>query len=115
MTTLSGLADAQISLPVRKVSNSFFGRPHQLEVAAAIAALSTGSTIEEITLQCRVRAVEAGLEPPKEGAVRKSVERLVLVKALDTFPSPRPGSPAYFAPTAASPFWDLALNIYQGA
>jgi hypothetical protein len=115
MTTLSGLADAQISVSVRKVSKSFFGRPHQLEVAAAIAARGTGSTIEEITQECRERAVEAGLEPPKEGAVRKSVERLVLIRALDTFPSPRPGSPAYFAPLSSSPLWDLALSIYQGA
>jgi hypothetical protein len=111
--TLSDLAAAPLSVGVRRVSNAVFGRPHQLEVAAAVAALGPNSTIEEIALKCRERGDDAGLEPPKEAAVRKSVERLVVMKAVDSFPAPRPGSPAYFAPVSANPFWDLAMKMHE--
>jgi hypothetical protein len=109
---LSRLSEAQLTDEVRKVSNSVFGRPCQLEVAAAIAALDTNSTIDDIYMKTRERAEEAGLDSPKVGAVRKSVDRLATARALVEFPAQRPGTPSYFNPNSDSAFWDLALELH---
>jgi hypothetical protein len=106
------LADARLTGEIREISNLIFGRPYQLEVAAAIAALGTNSTIDEIYMRTRERAKNAKLDPPKEGSVRKSVERLVTAKAVHGFPAQRAGNPGYFDPNSESAFWDFALELH---
>lgn len=109
--TLARLARSGLTEQTREISNAVFGRPYQLEVASAIAALDANSTVDEIYMKTRERAGEAQLEPPKEGAVRKSVDRLVIAKAVDGFPPQRPGAPGYFAPNSDSAFWDFAAEL----
>jgi hypothetical protein len=109
--TLGRFVEAEPTEEARTLSSLVFGRPYQLEVAAALAALQDSSTIERIYLKARERASAAGLDPPKEGAVRKSIARLIDAKAVDEFPGERPGSPGYFSANSGSGFWDFALDL----
>jgi hypothetical protein len=113
--TASEVAEERITIEVRALSKAVFGREYELEVAAAAALLEKNSTVEEIFLKARERAEEAGVEVPKESAVRTSLERLVAATALTGVPSPRPGLSGYFEPRSDSAFWDFALELCQAA
>jgi hypothetical protein len=113
--TASEVAEEQITTELRALSKMVFGREYELEVAAAAALLGENSTVEEIFLKARERAEEAGLEVPKESAVRTCLERLVTAAALTGVPSPRPGVPGYFEPRTGSAFWAFALELCQAA
>jgi hypothetical protein len=113
--TASEVVEEQITAELRAVSKGVFGREYELEVAAAAATLGGNSTVEEIFLKARERAEEAGLEVPKESAVRTCLERLVIAAALTGVPSPRPGLPGYFEPRTDSAFWAFALELCHAA
>jgi hypothetical protein len=113
--TASEVVEERITNELRALSKAVFGREYELEVAVAVAALGKGSTVEEIFLKARERAAEAGLEVPKESAVRTSVERLVSATALTELRSPRPGVPGYFEPRPNGAFWTFALELCQAA
>lgn len=113
--TASEVAEEQITSELRALSKAVFGREYELEVAAAAALLEENSTVEEIFLKARERAEEAGLEVPKESAVRTCLERLVIATALIGMPSPRPGVSGYFEPRMDSAFWTFALELCQAA
>jgi hypothetical protein len=108
---MTSLTDVKPTQTLRDLSNSLFGRPHQLEIAVAIASHSGALTIDEVLDLAQMRAGEAGLDVPKRGAVSKSIDRLVLAKALEEFPSPRPGSPCYFTQIDGSSFWGLVGEL----
>lgn len=113
--TVSDISGVRTSNGLRALSNSVFGRHYELEIAAALADLGESSTVEEIFLKARERAIDAGLEVPKEGAVRTSVGRLVTAGALSALSSPRPGIPGYFEPRTQSAFWAFASELCRAA
>jgi hypothetical protein len=110
--TISELAQAQLTAESRVLSNAIFGRDYQLEIAAAAAGLEAGFVTDDLWMETRRRAEDAGLVPPKESAVRTSLARLVSAGALDLLPPSRPGSPGYYSPARESAFWPFALELY---
>jgi hypothetical protein len=113
--TASQVAAQRVTGELRALSKAVFGRWYEIEVAAAAASLEKNSTVEEIFLKARERAEEAGVEVPKESAVRTCLERLVRANALTGHPSPRPGVSGYFEPRPDSAFWDFALELCEAA
>jgi hypothetical protein len=111
--TAGDLARATITEASRRLSQEIFGRPHQLEVAAAVGELHDGFVIEALLKKAEVRAIAAGLAPPKQSAIRKNLERLVKAGAVRSLPSPRPGSPGYYSAAGDSAFWGFASQLYE--
>jgi len=111
--TVQELRSAPLTQESRDLSNEIFGRPLQLEVAAAATCLEQGFVIDDLCMEVRRRAETAGLDPPKESAVRKNLAKLVAAGALDVLPSSRPGSPGYYSPAQDSAFWSFALELYS--
>jgi hypothetical protein len=109
--TLTELADTPLTVGSRDLSQDLFGREYQLEVAVAVVRLEAGFVIDDLYMEARRRAADAGLDPPKESAVRKSLAKLVAAGAVDVLPPARRGSPGYYSPAADSAFWPFALQL----
>lgn len=106
------VAQAALTPRSRELSNAVFGRPHQLEVATAVGAMDAGFVVEDLVLKARERATDAGLDPPKESAVRKNLTKLVSAGAVSVLPSTRPGIAGYYSVDETAPFWPFLLDLY---
>lgn len=115
MSAIKSVAHARLTQESRDLSNAIFGRPHQLEVATAVAAMDGGFVIEDLVIKARERASDGGLDPPKDSAVRKNLARLVSGGAVDALPPTRPGIAGYYSVGEASPFWPFLLDLYERA
>ncbi len=111
--TVHEVAQATPTTSSRALSKTIFGRDHQLEVGVAAAHMEGGFAAEDLVLEARRAAADAGLDPPKESAVRTNLARLVTARAVIEFPQPRPGSPAHYSAAKESAFWAFALELYS--
>lgn len=109
------VTQATISSASRKISNDLFGREYQLEVASAAAGLEAGFLVEDLVDEVGRRAHDAGVEVPKQSAIRKSLARLVEAGVIDMLPAPRRGSPAHYTAAPDSGFWLFAVQLYARA
>jgi hypothetical protein len=109
--TLPQLAQTATTQALRDVSQTVFGRPHQLEIAAAIAGIQGGFEIDDLHREAQDAASSAGLDRPSRSATQKNLAKLVAAGAVNELPPPRPGVPGYYSAAAASAFWAFALEL----
>lgn len=98
---------------LRELSNEAFGRPHQLEIAAAVAGLEGTFTVEEVLERVRALARNAGEDAPGPSAVRKGLARLSALRTLSRVKARKGESDLWMA--TESKFWpwlnDLLVEI----
>src|SRR3954453_17619247 len=81
LMTLPQLAHIVPTQSLRALSQTVFGRPHQLEIAAAVAGIQEGFEVDALHRQAQDAATSADLDPPSLGATRKNLARLIAVGA----------------------------------
>lgn len=98
---------------LRELSQEAFGRPHQLEVAAAVAELKGTFTVEEVIEEVGTQAKSAGEDAPGASSVRKGLARLSALRTLSRVKARNGESDLWMA--TESKFWpwlgDLLAEI----
>jgi hypothetical protein len=115
MTDRRGLAKRQLTQSARDLSQEVFGRPHQLEVAAAVARVEATFTFEEAYEEAKSRALSAGLEPPGRSAVRTNLQRLARAGALTQVVGASTGEKHAWVRVESNPFWTWLAQAWPGA
>jgi hypothetical protein len=115
MTDRRSIAKRQLTPSARDLSQELFGRPHQLEVAAAAARLEPTFSFEEAYEEARSTALSAGLEPPGRSAVRTNLQRLARAGALTQVLGTRTGEKHAWVRAESSSFWTWLAQAWPGA
>lgn len=89
---------------LRQISAEVFGRPHQLEVAQAVAEQAGSFVAEEIIDLVRQRAKDAGEDFPSHSSVRKNLAKLARLRVVNHVESTRRGTPDIWT-RERSPLW----------
>ena len=95
---------------LRVISYDVFKRPHQLEVAQAVAEASASFEAAEIVDAVRRRAIELDQNPPSESAARKNLARFASLRVVNHISATRKGQSDIWTREPGA-FWEWLAEL----